>query len=78
MFEQHNTIQKIVRIIIFILAVYIILSYLSSNILEQNNKIILTSAITIIFLIYELYFPSVRIELTNANTRDALQASSFN
>jgi divalent metal cation (Fe/Co/Zn/Cd) transporter len=78
MFEQHNTIQKIVRIIIFILAVYIILSYLSSNILEQNNKIILTSAITIIFLIYELYFPSVRIELTNANNRDALQASSFN
>ena len=63
MFEQHNAIQKITRIIIFIVAVYIILSFLSSDVLEQNNKIILTSATTIVFLIYELYYPSVKIEL---------------
>ena len=64
MFEQHNSIQKIIRIIIFIVAVYVILSFLSSDVLEQNNKIILTSAITVVFLIYEIYYPSVKIELT--------------
>ena len=64
MFEQHNAIQKIIRVVIFIVAVYAILSFLSSDILEQNNKIILTSGIAIVFLIYELYYPSVKIELT--------------
>jgi len=68
MFEQHNVGQKIVRVAIFVVLIYLILAYLPSQELLQNDKIILTAAIAIVFLIYEVYFPSTYIETRNGST----------
>jgi hypothetical protein len=63
MFEQYNLFQKLFRIVVFVVLVYLSLTYLSTQELQQENKLKLTAVIMIVFLIYEMYYPSVRIEL---------------
>lgn len=43
--------------------VYLILTYISKEELTQANKINLMVTITIVFLFYEAYYPSVKVEL---------------
>jgi hypothetical protein len=62
MFEQYNLFQKLFRIVIFVALVYLSLTYLSTQELTAENKLKLLAVIMIVFLIYELYYPSVRIE----------------
>lgn len=63
MFTQYNIFEKLLRILIFSICVYIILSYISKEELIFSNKINLVMATTVIFIFYEMYFPSVKIEL---------------
>ena len=64
MLEQYNILQKLFRLAVFIILVYLSFTYLPSQDLTHENKIKLIAAVAIIFLIYELYYPSVRIEPT--------------
>jgi len=63
MFTQFNVFEKIIRIVIFMVCVYLILTYISKEELTQANKINLMVTITIVFLFYEAYYPSVKVEL---------------
>ncbi len=63
MFEQYNLFQKLFRIIVFGILVYLSLTYVSTQELTLENKTQLIAVISIIFLIYDIYYPSVKIEL---------------
>lgn len=65
MFEQYNIFQKAVRIIVFVALTYLSLMYLPNQEIVLEDKIKLVLAMTAVFLIYDLYYPAVRIELTN-------------
>jgi len=59
---QYNILQKITRIIIFLVLSYLSLTFIPNASVEQEDKIKLTGILTIIFLVYDIYFPSVHIE----------------
>lgn len=63
MFEQYNIYKKSIRLAIFVVCVFLILQYIPTEEINRENMIKIISAISILFLIYELYYPSVRIEL---------------
>jgi hypothetical protein len=62
MFEQYNNIEKIMRVVIFTLVTYFALMYIPNDEIVFEDKIKVTIVITILFLVYDMYFPSVRIE----------------
>ncbi len=62
MYQQYNIAEKIVRVLLFVVGVY--LSIQASQIEISNEETIqLMSYITFVFLIYENYYPRVKIEL---------------
>jgi len=63
MFEQYNMGKKITRIIIFAIMVYFILEFIPKQVINREDVMKLTCSITLIFLMYDLYYPSVNIEL---------------
>lgn len=67
MFEQYNIVKKATRIIIFIALAYLVMTYLPDNKLSVEDICKLVCAMTLIFIIYDFYYPSVRIELENEN-----------
>lgn len=66
MFEQHDIVKKMFRITVFMILTYIILTYSTNTEITDINKLKMLLYITLIFLIYELYYPRVTImEKTN-------------
>ena len=63
MFEQHNKLEKILRIIIFALFVSSIVMYVPENSISKDDMIKIVCAVTIVFLLYDFYYPTVKIEL---------------
>jgi hypothetical protein len=63
MFEQYNIIQKIFRIIIFIILTLFAILISVNKKLDNEDKCKLILLMTIIFVIYDFYYPSVKIEL---------------
>jgi hypothetical protein len=63
MFEQYNMLQKIIRIIIFVMLSCIVMKYVPEQKLDTEDMCKLVSAMTLIFIIYDFYYPAVRIEL---------------
>jgi hypothetical protein len=63
MFYQHNKFIKLMRIVIFIINLILILKYIPSQKINVENIIKLVCSITILFLIYEFYFPVVKIKI---------------
>jgi hypothetical protein len=63
MFEQYNIVKKAIRIIIFAVLVYLSLAYIPEQKLNIEDICKIVSAITLIFIIYDFYYPSVKIEL---------------
>jgi hypothetical protein len=63
MFTQHNMLEKIARIIVFALLTYLSQVYVVGQEIAMEDRVRLTIVITCVFLIYETYYPSVRIEL---------------
>jgi|688.fasta_scaffold966810_1 hypothetical protein len=63
MFVQYNIIEKILRILIFAVAVYLSLQYIPNNELEFYDKVKILPAIVLIFVVYELYYPQVRVTI---------------
>jgi hypothetical protein len=63
MFQQYNISKKIMRIIIFILLVTLSFIYIPENKLNNDDMCKLICAITLIFVVYDFYYPAVRIEL---------------
>ena len=55
--------KKMIRVIFFALMVYIILEFIPKQLINREDVLKLTCAITLIFLMYDLYYPSVTIEL---------------
>jgi len=63
MFQQYCFIKRLMRIIIFVLLVITTLFFVPMQEITNDDKVKISSIITIIFLIYEMYYPSVKIEL---------------
>jgi hypothetical protein len=63
MFEQYNLLQKLLRILIFVGLISIILLYVPTTELQKEDVIKIVSAISIVFIVYDFYYPSVKIEL---------------
>ena len=63
MFEQHSIFQKVLRVLIFIILTVLTLLYIPNNVPSTVDLYKITSAITIIFIVYDHYYPAVRIEL---------------
>ena len=63
MFEQYNIFNKATRIIIFTVLVYLSLTYIPEQKLNIDDICKVLSAITLVFIIYDFYYPSVKIEL---------------
>jgi hypothetical protein len=63
MFEQYNIINKATRIIIFAVLVYLSLTFIPEQKLNIDDICKVVSTITLVFIIYDFYYPSVRIEL---------------
>jgi preprotein translocase subunit SecY len=62
-FEQYNIYKKSIRLLIFIVTVFLILKYIPSEEINRENMIKIICSVSVLFLGYELYYPSVRIEL---------------
>jgi len=63
MFEQYNIVKKITRIVIFTILAYLILLYVPTNKCNTEDIYNICIALTLIFIIYDFYYPSVQIEL---------------
>ncbi len=63
MFEQYNLLQKMSRILIFVALVSVILLFVPTAELHKEDIIKIVSAISIVFIVYDFYYPSVKIEL---------------
>jgi len=57
----RDILDKIIRVFIFAALVFTSLTFLSSQELARENIIRLTAIITVVFIIYEMYFPCVKI-----------------
>jgi hypothetical protein len=55
--------QKLLRIVIFALLVSFIMMYIPDSKLECDDLTKIISATTIVFIIYDFYYPTVRVEL---------------
>jgi hypothetical protein len=67
MFEQYNITKKIARILIFAVLAYLAIAYLPNKKLDIEDVCKLVSAMTLIFIVYDFYYPSVRIESEKEN-----------
>ena len=67
MFEQYNVVKKATRIIIFAILDYLAMTFLPDNKLSVEDVFKLVSATTLIFIVYDFYYPSVIIELEKEN-----------
>jgi hypothetical protein len=65
MFEQYNILKKSFRLIIFIILVSLSLYYIPEEIMSNEDIVKSVCAIAIIFLIYDYYYPAIKIELEN-------------
>ena len=63
MFEQYNLVQKIMRIVIYVVLTYIILTFIPDKKINTEDICKLVCAMTFVFLIYDFYYPTVRVEL---------------
>jgi hypothetical protein len=63
MFEQYNVIQKISRVVIYVSLVYVVLVLIPDEKISNEDICKIICAMTFVFLIYDFYFPAVRIEL---------------
>lgn len=63
MFEQYNIPKKATRIIIFAVLAYLSLAYIPEQKLNIEDICKVISVMTLVFIIYDFYYPSVRIEL---------------
>lgn len=57
-FEQKFFLKKIIRLIIFILLSYMIINN-TENKIDDNDKIKIILQLSIVFIIYEHYYPNV-------------------
>jgi hypothetical protein len=65
MFEQYNIFDKAARIIIFAVLAYLSLAFIPEQKLNMEDICKIVSAMTLVFIIYDFYYPPVRIELKN-------------
>lgn len=65
MFEQRNLLEKIVRIIIFALFTLLIIIYVPKTQLDKEDMSKVIILMTIVFIFYDFYYPTVKIELKN-------------
>lgn len=65
MFEQYNKLQRLSRIFVFIVLISAILLYIPISNIQKDDIIKIVFAITIVFICYDFYYPSVKIELKN-------------
>lgn len=63
MFKQYNMLEKILRIIIFALCVSSIIMYVPDTSLSKEEMTKLICFITMVFILYDFYYPAVKIEL---------------
>jgi hypothetical protein len=70
MFEQYNIVKKATRIIIFAILAYLAMTFLPETKLDVEDICKLVCAMTLIFIVYDFYYPSVRIELENENKKN--------
>ncbi|ATZ80633.1 hypothetical protein BMW23_0587 [Bodo saltans virus] len=63
MFVQYNIIQKLLRIFIFTIVVYLSLQYIPNVQLEMCDIVKIMSIIVLMFIVYELYYPQVNVSL---------------
>jgi hypothetical protein len=62
MFQQYNMLQKMLRIIIFAALASLIMIFVPDASLNQEDLIKIVSALLLVFIIYDFYYPAVRIE----------------
>ena len=62
MFQQYNFIQKMLRIIIFAALASLIMIFIPDASLNQEDLIKIVSALSLVFIVYDFYYPAVRIE----------------
>ncbi len=63
MFEQYDILRKLMRLIIFIILVSLSLHYIPEEKIQNEDMMKILCSIGTIFLIYDYYYPAVRIEL---------------
>jgi hypothetical protein len=63
MFEQYNVLQKLLRILIFVVLISTILLYVPESEIQKEDIIKVVSAISLVFIVYDFYYPAVKIEL---------------
>jgi len=54
--------RKILKYIIFVTAIYAILTYMPREKIYWKDVLTITSTITSIFVLSEIYFPSIRVK----------------
>lgn len=69
MFYQYTKLEKLLRVVIFVILAYLTLAYIPTQKLNNEDMVKIISSITVVFLIYDFYFPAVKIELTG-NSKD--------
>lgn len=62
-FEQYSSIKKLFRISIFIILVYLTLIYSPSQQINKDDICKITIIISILFIMYDLYYPTVKVEI---------------
>jgi hypothetical protein len=67
MFEQYNVLQKILRIIIFAILIIGIVLYVPDESLGKEDTIKVVCSVLLVFVIYDFYYPAVKIELKKDN-----------
>jgi hypothetical protein len=69
-FEQYNIYKKSLRLIIFISMLFLVLKYIPSTEINREDIVKIICCVSILFLGYELYYPSVKIELELEKEKD--------
>jgi len=63
LFQQYNIPRKVLRVMIFALVLFLTLKVVPENNIDYSDIFKIIAVLTITFLVYELYYPTVNIEL---------------
>jgi hypothetical protein len=60
MLEQYNIFEKMIRVLIFMILTYSAIAFIPNEKINFVDTITIVVAISIVFLIYDFYYPRVK------------------